>query len=132
MWILFGAPFPVGALGAAILAIFLDSGFWISAIGLGLFSTVHLSWLKTARLAFTDQLVHYRALFVRKDISISSILRARAEFGFKGVGPAQRVVFEVYGEPKHKKITVNAGLFDLRQTGNWVKSLNAQLAANSN
>jgi hypothetical protein len=128
MWILFGAPYPTVALMAAVAAVVTDRGFWIVAIVLGLFSAVLLSWLRTARLVLTDQAVHYRALLVRKDLPLPNIIGAKMEFGIKGSGPIQRVVFDVSGAPKHTKITINAGLFDGRQCRQWVETLNDRLA----
>src|SRR5437773_1378616 len=86
MWILFGAPFPIVAAASAIGALILDRGFWFPAIVLGLFSSVHLSWLKTTRLSLISDVVRYRALFVRKEIKISEIVRAKFEFGPNPLG----------------------------------------------
>jgi hypothetical protein len=101
-WVPFGLPFPTVALASAIAAIILDRGLWFPTIVLGLVSAVLLSWLNTTRLVLTEQAVHYRALFVRKDISLSSIIGAKFEFGPKGMGPMQRVVFKVRDASKPK------------------------------
>ena len=127
MWILFGAPFPVIAIAAAIEAIIVNRVLWIPAVVLGLFSAVHLSWLKTTSLSLTDHAVHYRALFVQKDILLTDIIRAKFKFGPKASGPMQRVVFDVRGDAKHNKITVNAGLFDGHQSRDWLKALNSRI-----
>ena len=130
MWLLFGVPFPVIAVLGAIEAIALERarGLLYPAVVLGLFSIVHLSWLKTARLSLGDAAVRYRALFVRKDIQLSEIARAKFEFGPKGMGPMQRIVFELRGRKKHEIVTINAGLFDVKQSKQWVEALNCRVA----
>lgn len=130
MWILFGALFPIIAGACAIEAIFLERahGLWFPAIVLTLFSSVHLCWLKTARLILTDDEVRYRALFFRRDVKISEIARAKFEFGPKAFGPMQRIVFDLRDKQGPTTITVNAGLFDHRQSRRWIEVLNRRLA----
>jgi hypothetical protein len=131
MWILFGFPFPVIAVICAIEALALGRarGLWFPAIALGLISVVHLSWLKTARLELADGAVRYRALFVRKNLDLAEIVCARFEFGLKGrgLGPMQRMVFELRAGERPAKVTINAGLFDNRQARRWVADLNHRL-----
>jgi len=71
--------------------------------------------------------VHYRALFVRKNIQTSDIAQAKFEFGPKGTGPMQRIVFVIRKDAMDKDIVVNTGLFDGRQCRDWLKALNTQL-----
>ena len=123
MWVLFGIPFPAIAAMTAGAAVVLDRGFWFPAFALGVFSAFHLAWLKSARLALTDDEVSYRALFVSRRFPLAQIERARFEFGLRGTGPMQRVIFAVRDNTR-KEITVNAGLFDMRQTKQWVQELN--------
>jgi hypothetical protein len=125
-WVLFGLPFPAVAALAAVSTVVLDPGFWFPAVALGVFSTFHLAWLRTARLTLTDKDVSYRALFVSRRLQLAEIERARFEFGPKGTGPMQRVIFELRDTSK-KEVTVNAGLFDMHQTKQWIQTLNARL-----
>ena len=131
MWLLFGAPFPLIAVLCAIEAIALERarGLIYPAIVLGLFPSIHLSWLKTARLTLGRTAVTYRALFVRKDIKLSEIARAKLEFGPKGGAPMQRIVFELRGGKKPATVTINAGLFDGRRSKQWTETLSHRLAA---
>ena len=126
MWVLFGAPFPTIAALCAIEAAALDCarGLILPAAILALFSIVHLSWLRTARLSLSNGTVRYRALFVRKDIQLSEIDRAKFEFGPKGAGPMQRIVFELRSSDKSGVVIVNAGLFDAKQSKKWVEAVN--------
>lgn len=98
IWLLFGIPFPVIAIMAAVEGIALERarGLLYPAAVLGLFSAVHLSWLKTTRLSLCDAAVRYRALFLRKDIELSQIGRAKFQFGPNGAGPVQRIVLELH------------------------------------
>jgi hypothetical protein len=130
MWILFGAPFPTIAILAAIEASVLERarGLWIPSIILGIFSLVHLSWLRTAKLKLTKDAVQYRALFVQKQISLSNIVRAKFEFGRSGTKPMQRVSIEVRDG---QDVIINAGLFDARQARRWVDLLNGRLSTST-
>ena len=125
MWILFGAPFPTIAILAAIEASLLERarGLWIPAIILGIFSLVLLSWLRTAKLKLTRDAVQYRALFVRKQIPLSKIVRAKFEVGPTATKQMQRVSIKVRDGPD---VIINAGLFDARQTRQWVDLLNGR------
>jgi hypothetical protein len=124
MWMLFGLPFPAIAAMAAIGAIFLNSGLWFPAVILSLFSSVHLSWLGTTTLIRTQDAIHYRALLVRKDVPLSEVVRAKFEFGPKPIGPMQRIVIETRNQQRPRTITINAGLFDMSQSRQWVAALN--------
>ena len=65
---------------------------------------------------------------MRKDIQLSEINRAKFQFGPQGMGPMQRIVFELRGGKKHGILTINAGLFDARQSRQWVEALNCRVA----
>jgi hypothetical protein len=129
MWLLFGAPFPTIAVLVAIEGLALERarGLLIPAVALGLFSLVHLSWLKTARLVIEDSAVNYRALFVHKEIRLVEIARAKFELSRQGFGPMQRIVFHMGSRKKGAPVTINAGLFDGKQSREWVETLNRRL-----
>lgn len=123
----------VGIMGAvfifaAFVAITKEPAFWFPTAVMGVILSGILLWLATTSLMLASGAIHYRSLFVTKDLPLSDIVKARFISGFSGFKPHQRLVLTVRMLHGDREITINLGLFDRAQIGRWVDTLNARLS----
>jgi hypothetical protein len=78
----------------------------------GVFAAI-LLWLWTTKLTIGSDALHYRSLFVRRDVPLADIVGARFVTGSSSTKPYQRLVVTVKGKSGRRDITINTGLFDL-------------------
>jgi hypothetical protein len=83
----------------------------------------------STKLTLTHDIVHYRSLFVTRDISLDVIARAQFLVGFSGYKPYQRIVVTVRTKEGEKDVTINTGLFDRAEIRRWMGALNAQISS---
>lgn len=132
MYALFG-----GILGAvfiltAVVAVAKEPALWFPAAVMGLILASYLSWLATTSLALTSDAIHYRSLFVTKDVRLSDIVDAEFVVGFSSFKPHQRLLITIRGTGVQNEITINLGLFDRTEIGSWMGTLNARLKSGDN
>jgi hypothetical protein len=121
-----------GILGAGlILGIFVviarTTAGWPPTVILGCLLAAAMSVLLSTKLALTADSIHYRSLFVRRDVPLADVLEARFVAGFSSSKPYQRLIITVRESSGQRDITINTGLFDRTEIRRWVKTLNARL-----
>ena len=85
----------------------------------------------STKLVLTRDTLHYRSFLVRVDLAVADIMKVRSERGFIAFSykPFQRIVVTVRDETGgSKEITLNGGLFDVREIKRWVGTLNSRLS----
>lgn len=87
-----------------------------------------LSWMAMTSLTLASESIHYRSLFVRKDVQLSDIVKVAFIVGFSSFKPHQRLVLTIRKHSGVSEVTINMGLFDRGEIRRWVDALNARLS----
>ncbi len=122
-----------GIIGAALaLGVFVvvvrTPAAWPPTLILGCLLVAAMSIFLSTRLVLADDSIHYRSLFVVKDVPLSAIIKAQFGAGFSSFKPYQRLVLTVREQHGEREITINLGLFDRTEIRRWVDALNARLS----
>jgi hypothetical protein len=121
-----------GILGSGlVLGVFVviarTSAAWPPTAILGCLLAAAMSVLLSTKLTLTADSIHYRSLFVRRDVPLADIVGAKFVAGFSSFKPHQRLIVTVRGRSGQRDITINTGLFDRTEIKRWVDTLNARL-----
>jgi hypothetical protein len=127
MYALFGGIAGSVFIFSAFVALTKEPAFWLATGMAGMVLAAFLSWMATTKLTLGIDSIHYRSLFVTKDISLVDVVEAKIGLGFRSSQPFQRLVLKVRGQRGKREITINLGLFDLAEAKKWVDALNARL-----
>ena len=128
MYALFGGIMGAVFLLAVFVAIAKEPAFWFPTAVMGIILPGIFLWLATTTLVLTSDAIHYRSLFVTKDVLLSDIVKAQFIAGFSSFKPHQRLVVRIRGTHGDSEITINLGLFDRTEIRRWVDALNARLS----
>lgn len=122
-----------GILGAAFaLGVFVvvvrTSAAWPPTLILGCLLAAAMSIFLSTRLVLADNSIHYRSLFVVRDVPLSAVIKAQFAAGLSSFKPYQRLVLTVREQRGEREITINMGLFDRAEIKRWMAALNARLS----
>jgi hypothetical protein len=128
MYVLFCGIFGLVFLLGALVATEKEPALWLPTAITGGILVALVSWMATTSLALAEDTIHYRSLFITKDVLLSDITRANFVVGFSSFKPYQRLVLSVRGTDGNREITINLGLFDRAEIRGWLAALNARLS----
>jgi hypothetical protein len=128
MYALFCSIFGLVFLFATFVAIAKEPAFWLPTVIMGGVLAASVSWMATTSLTLADNYIHYRSLFIVKDVLISELKEANFIVGASSFKPYQRLVLSVRGTDGTKEVTINLGLFDRAEIRAWMTALNARLS----
>lgn len=113
-------------LGVMVVAFRTSAGLPPTII-LGCLLAAAMSVFPSTKLVLTDHSIHYRSLFVAKNVPLENIIRAQFVTGFGGFKPYQRLLITVLEKDVKRDITINTGLFDPVEIKRWIDTLNVRL-----
>lgn len=129
MYALFCSIFGLVFLLGVLVAIAKEPAIWLPTVVMGVVLVVFVSWMATTSLTPADDTIHYRSLFVTKDMLLSEVAKANFVTGLSSFKPYQRLVLSVHGTGGNRKIIIiNLGLFDRAEIREWLAALNARLS----
>jgi hypothetical protein len=126
-YLLVGGILGAGVVLGVFVALVRTSAAWPPTAILGCLLAAAMSVLLSTKLTLTADAIHYRSLFVRRDVPLADVVGAKFVAGFSSTKPYQRLIVSVRGNSGQKDITVNAGLFNRAEIRRWVDTLNARL-----
>jgi hypothetical protein len=127
MYALFGGILGLVFLFAIYVSVTKEPAFWLATALSGIVLASFLTWMATTTLALTSDCVHYRSLFVKRDVPLAEVVSAKFRAGFSGSKPFQRLVLTVREQRDRRDVTINAGLFDPADIRRFMDALNARL-----
>jgi hypothetical protein len=113
---------------AAFVAIAKEPAFWLPTVIMGGVLVAVVSWMATTSLTLAKDSIHYRSLFVGKEVLLSAVVKANFIIGPSSFKPYQRLVLSVRGTDGNRETTINLGLFDRAEIREWLAALNARLS----
>lgn len=128
MYALFGGIMGAVFILATFVALAKEPAFWFPTAVMGGILSGILLWLATTTLVLASDAIHYRSLFVTRDVPLKDIVKAQFIAGFSSFKPHQRLVVTVRGPHGRSEITINLGLFDRAEIRRWEDALNARLS----
>jgi hypothetical protein len=128
MYALFGGISGAVFMLATLVTITKEPTFWFPTAITGGILIAFLSWMATTSLTLASESIHYRSLFVRKNVQLSDIVKVAFIVGFSSFKPHQRLVLTIRKHSGVSEVTINMGLFDRGEIRRWVDALNARLS----
>jgi hypothetical protein len=128
MYVLFCGIFGLVFILGALVAIAKEPALWLPTVIMGAVLAVFVSWMATTSLTLTKDTIRYRSLFAAKDVLLSEVVKANFVTGPSGFKPYQRLVLSVRGTGGSSEITINLGLFDRAEIGEWLTALDRAIA----
>lgn len=128
MYALFCSIFGLVFLLGALVAIAKEPALWLPTMITGGVLAVFVSWMATASLTLAEDSIHYRSLFVAKDVLLAEVVKANFAAGPSSFKPYQRLVLAVRGTGVNREIVINLGLFDRVEIMEWLAALDARLS----
>jgi hypothetical protein len=127
MYALFGGVSGLVFVFAIFVSVTKDPAFWLPTTLCGVVLASFLTWMATTTLTLASDCVHYRSLFVKRDVPLADVVSAKFRAGFSSSKPFQRLVLTVREQRGRRDVTINAGLFDPADIRRFMDALNARL-----
>ena len=86
-----------------------------------------MSVLLSTKLALSEDSIHYRSLFIQRDLPLKDVVGVKFVAGFSSTKPYQRLIVTIRGRTDQSEIIINLGLFDRGEIKRWIDALNAKL-----
>jgi hypothetical protein len=127
MYALFGGISGLVFLFTIFVSVTKEPAFWLATMLSGIVLVSFLAWMATTTLTLASDCVHYRSLFVKRDVPLADVVRAKFRAGFSGSKPFQRLVLTVREQRGRRDVTINAAMFDPADIRRFMDALNVRL-----